>query len=134
MNTSRITSWITVGAGVFAGLTLAAVWTQATPARAQGSGASVSLSGLAYQPLAVTVTRGSTVTWSHADGFFVHTITADGGAFASPNLSEGDQYTHTFTATSVYTYHCLFHPGMVGVVAVLDLPEHLYLPALGRDG
>lgn len=120
-------------AGIVSGLALTALWLQVTPARAQ-TGPSVTLAGLAYQPAAVTVTLGSTVTWSHADGFFVHTVTADGGAFASPNLAEGDLFTQTFTTTAVYSYHCSFHPGMVGVVNVLDLGQRLYIPALSRDG
>lgn len=133
MRATRRRSMIALFAGIVSGLALTALWLQATPARAQ-TDPTVTLAGLAYQPAAVTVTLGSTVTWTHADGFFVHTVTADGGAFSSLNLAEGDLFTQTFTTTSVYSYHCLFHPGMVGVVTVVDLPEHLYLPALGRDG
>ena len=29
-------------------------------------------------------------------------------------------FTATFTTTDVFTYHCLFHPGMFGVVNVID--------------
>ncbi len=94
----------------------------------------VTISGLAYQPPLITTTVGSTVRWTHQDGFSIHTVTADGGAFASPNLSEGDSFTATFTTTAVYTYHCLFHPGMLGVVNVIDLPERLYIPSLSRGG
>ncbi len=133
MLATRRKSMTTLCAGIVSGLALTALWLQVTPARAQ-AGPTVALAGLVYQPAAVTVTLGSTVTWSHADGFFVHTVTADGGAFASPNLAEGDLFTQTFTTTAVYSYHCSFHPGMLGVVTVLDLPEHVYLPALGRDG
>lgn len=94
----------------------------------------VTISGLAYQPPILTTTVGNTVRWTHQDGFSTHTVTADNGAFASPNLAEGDSFTATFTTTDVFTYHCLFHPGMLGVVNVIDLPERLYIPSLSRGG
>ena len=59
-------------------------------------------------------------------------LTADNGAFGSPNLSEGDSFTTTFTTTAAYTYHCVFHAGMIGVVQVVDLSQRLYIPSLSR--
>lgn len=118
--------------GIVSGVLPAAIVLALAPQLALAQGADITLGGLSFSPQVFTTTVGSTVTWVHQDGFFVHTITADGGAFGSANLAEGDFFTATFTTTNVYSYHCTFHPGMVGVIAVVDLGQRLYLPALSR--
>ncbi len=119
--------------GVICGVLPAALVLTLAPQLALAQGADITLGGLSFSPPVFTTTVGSTVTWVHQDGFFVHTVTADGGAFGSPNLAEGDFFTATFTTTNVYSYHCTFHPGMVGVINVVDLGQHLYLPVLSRN-
>jgi plastocyanin len=73
----------------------------------------------AYDPdtLVVSLATHATVKWGNTDGA-THTITANGGAFDSGNISPGEGYSHTFATTGTYPYHCTKHPTMVGVLVV----------------
>lgn len=130
----------TVGKGVAAGAGAALV---ARPlglidnqrtASAQGS-ASVAIVDFAFNPGAVTVDMGATVTWTN-QGPSPHTVTADDGSFDSGQLDAGASFSHTFTAAGTVSYHCSIHPEMVGSVAVsggtpADTPPATDLPATG---
>ena len=77
----------------------------------------VSIRNMSFQPADIQVTVGTTVTWQNSDGVS-HTVTSDGGAFASGLLKDGDSFTFTFTAAGTFTYHCAVHPSMRGSVLV----------------
>ena len=49
----------------------------------------VAISGSAFSPATVTVTVGDTVTWTNTDQIS-HTATADGGAFDTGTLGNGE--------------------------------------------
>jgi plastocyanin len=84
----------------------------------QGSGANASIAK-SYSPSPVTVVIGvnNTVTWVNNDGA-PHTVTANDGSFLSGNIAPTGTFTFTFTKPGTYTYHCLYHPWMVGTVIV----------------
>ena len=66
----------------------------------------------------VTIKTGDTVIWTNQDSVF-HTVTSDSGTeLNSPQLANGQTYSHTFTVAGVYTYHCTMHPSMTGEVTV----------------
>jgi plastocyanin len=65
------------------------------------------------------VTKGATVTWTNTDSA-PHTVTADGGAFSSATLADGSTFSHRFTTTGTFAYHCAIHPSMTGTVIVSD--------------
>ena len=71
-----------------------------------------------FGPANLTVAVGDTVTWTNADDS-PHTVTADGGPFASSTLNAGDTFTHTFTTPGTYAYVCSFHEEMVGTITVV---------------
>ncbi len=71
----------------------------------------------AYAPAAVTVPRGTTVRWVNEDDD-PHTVTADGGKFASRGIDTREEFAFTFDAPGSYPYHCALHPMMTGVVVV----------------
>ena len=74
----------------------------------------------AYDPAEVTVTLGSTITWTNM-GAVAHTVTADDGtSFDSDSLDP--QATFIFTPASVgtFTYRCSFHPWMTGTITVTE--------------
>jgi len=74
-----------------------------------------------YSPQDVVVVIGvnNTVTWvSHSTAY--DTITSDTGLFDSGPIQPGGTFSHTFSAPGVYSYHCVFHPWMVGRVTVLQ--------------
>ncbi len=71
----------------------------------------------AYDPGTITVTTGTTVTWTNKDAI-THTVTSNTGLFDSGNISPNGTYPHTFTAAGSYPYHCTIHPYMTGTVIV----------------
>lgn len=92
----------------------------------------------AYLPAAVTVERGSSITWDFV-WFEPHTITFgtppagapistpspatfDGTGFLTSDVTfgPGKSYTVTFTETGNYPYYCMIHPFHRGTVTVVD--------------
>jgi len=79
---------------------------------------SVAISDLTVTPNSVVVAPGTEVMW-HNGGRNRHTVTADGGAFGSPTLIPGDDFTISAPTTpGVYQYHCVFHSYIRGTVTV----------------
>jgi len=76
-----------------------------------------------FIPSTITVDVGTTVTWSN-DDTAAHTVTsgsaADGpdGVFDSSLFMAGAEFSHTFDAAGEYSYFCMVHPWMAGVVIV----------------
>ncbi|MCA1834483.1 MAG: cupredoxin domain-containing protein [Actinobacteria bacterium] len=71
-----------------------------------------------YSPVSVSVTAGSTVKWTSA-GANPHTVTADGGSFASDTMNTGDTFQHTFNSPGTFPYHCKVHgSSMAGTITV----------------
>lgn len=81
------------------------------------SHANVDIKDYAFQKPAVTVTVGTTVTWTNRDDD-PHTVTADDKSFDSKGLGNGDSWSHTFTKPGTYPYHCSAHPFMKGTIIV----------------
>ncbi len=76
-----------------------------------------------FLPYEVTVDVGGEVTWSN-DDTAAHTVTAgsaaDGpsGEFDSSLFMAGTTFSHKFEAAGEFTYFCMVHPWMEGVVTV----------------
>jgi plastocyanin len=87
-------------------------------ARAQ-EGAAVSIVDFAYDPAAVEIPVGATVTWTN-DGAARHTVTSSDGAFDSDELAPGASFSQNFTAAGTYPYFCQIHPQMIGTVTVVE--------------
>ena len=81
------------------------------PAGAQNRGSA------GYAPNPITVSAGTTVTWTNNDTTG-HTATGDGGSFNSGAIPAGGSFQFTFQNRGTFAYHCTFHPGMVGSVVV----------------
>lgn len=77
----------------------------------------VTLRDIEFQPAAVQVPTGTTVTWEWDDGDVVHDVAGDD--FASELKADGE-FAHTFDTPGTYTYECTVHPGMVGRVIVTE--------------
>jgi len=76
----------------------------------------------AFEPEELEVSVGTTVVWTHT-GSLPHTVTADGGAFDSGDMSSGDTFEYTFEEPGTYPYYCTYHggeggEGMSGVITV----------------
>ena len=76
---------------------------------------SVSIVSMSFQPATLTVAKNTKVTWINNDSL-THTVTGTG--FDSGNLAPGATYSHTFTQTGTFTYHCTIHPSMTGTIIV----------------
>jgi plastocyanin len=73
-----------------------------------------------FEPSAITVADGTTVTWTNNDNF-THNVRLidDGGELLE--LPPGASVTHTFTGIGEHRYDCSFHPNdMTGVVVVTE--------------
>lgn len=86
--------------------------------------ATVSIVDFGFSPATVTVTAGSTVTWTNT-GAVIHSVTSDTGAFdSSPNcptgpcIDPGASFSHLFSQAGQFAYHCKVHPNMTGTVIV----------------
>jgi plastocyanin len=73
----------------------------------------------AFQPQAVLIPVGGTVTWTNKDSS-PHTITSNNKmeVLKSEQLAIDESYSHTFTRPGIYAYFCSNHPKMVGRVIV----------------
>jgi plastocyanin len=81
------------------------------------SGNLVTVVNFAFSPQTLSVTAGTTVTWTNRDST-THTITSDTGVFNSGNLATNSSFTYTFSNTGSYAYHCAIHPSMTGTIIV----------------
>ena len=110
---------------VFASLALASGCSSSSSPSSPSNGTSVSipvgarsLGASAYSPNPVTVTAGTTVTWTNGDSI-AHTATSDtAGIFDSGSIQPGGTFSTMLQTKGTLTYHCTFHAGMVGTIVV----------------
>ena len=91
--------------------------TSVTPPAAPVSGNQVNIDGFAFVPATLTVSAGTTVTWTNRDEE-PHTVAASDGSFHSPGMGTGATFTHTFGSAGTFDYVCSIHPMMHGTVVV----------------
>ena len=84
---------------------------------APAAGNAVTIDGFAFAPATVTVSPGSTVTWTNRDEE-PHTVVANDGSFHSPGMGTGATFSHTFATPGTFDYACSIHPMMHGTVVV----------------
>lgn len=70
-----------------------------------------------FLPNEITVAPGTKVTWVNKDNV-PHTATADDKTFDSRILTQGNEFSHTFSTPGTYAYHCVPHPAMKAKVTV----------------
>jgi plastocyanin len=71
-----------------------------------------------FNPVSISITSGTTITWTNKDGI-AHTVTGnDGQPFDSGTIPANGTYTHTFPGVGLFNYRCTFHPSMVATVEV----------------
>ncbi|MBX3530599.1 MAG: cupredoxin family copper-binding protein [Rhizobiaceae bacterium] len=75
----------------------------------------VEIKGMKFNPAAVTVKVGDTITFTNADAA-PHTATADDKSFDTGRLSKGQSATVTISAAGDHAYKCLIHTMMKGSV------------------
>src|SRR3989304_5015586 len=83
---------------------------------AGGGEVEIDISGFAFQPGSVTISKGTKVRWRNRDGV-THTTTG-GGWNASP--APAARFSFTFDTAGSYPYICTIHPSMTGTITVTD--------------
>jgi plastocyanin len=87
-------------------------------ARGEATPGTVFIDNFIFNPKAVTVKAGTTVTWTNRDDI-VHGIASSNNAFKkSPAMDTDDTFSFTFTTPGTYQYFCYLHPQMVGSIVV----------------
>jgi plastocyanin len=81
------------------------------------TGTSIEIKDYAFTPPTLTVSAGTTVTWTNNDAV-PHTATASDGTFDSGNLNPGQSFAFTFAKPGDYAYACQYHAGMTGTIVV----------------
>ena len=73
-----------------------------------------------FEPAAITIKAGATVTWTNDDHFTHSVQLLDGGLSGDPHvMAPGQAVTVTFPAAGTYHYQCHLHPqNMKGTVEV----------------
>ena len=84
---------------------------------ALSSGPDVRIKDHAFLPSTLTVSVGTTVTWTNEDET-PHQVAQTGGGFKSAALDTDDRYTYKFNKPGTYDYFCPLHPQMRGTIIV----------------
>ena len=81
------------------------------------TGSAVTIASFKFEPATLTISVGTTVTWTNNDSAS-HTVTADDGSFKSGTLGKGGTFSQTFATAGTFAYHCNFHSSMTATVTV----------------
>ena len=98
-------------------LAVGAILYAAMPEIAAATAAAVKIDNFNFTPPALTVSAGTTVTWTNADDS-PHTVREKHGKFKSAALDTDETFSQTFTSPGEYEYICSIHPRMVGKIVV----------------
>jgi plastocyanin len=100
------------------------LWASVIGYAAAGGAQDATIKLFQYQPKAMEVKAGTTVTWINGDDI-EHSVTAgapgkETGAFDSGFFKKGGSYSFTFDKPGTYTYFCKRHNSMKATVTVTE--------------
>jgi len=98
-----------------AALTCVAAWTAS--AAGSPSATVVVAKDFMFSPDTLTVTAGSTVTWTNHDEE-PHTVVSDTGVFRSGAMDTNESFSFKFDQPGTFHFICSIHPQMVGTIVV----------------
>jgi Icc protein len=78
----------------------------------------IAIDNFAFSPPALSVARGTRVTWINDDDVPHLIVNVQGKFRQSPVLDTGGRYAATLTEPGTYDYFCSLHPKMQGRVVV----------------
>ena len=77
----------------------------------------VSIEDFAFTPASLTVSVGTTVTWTNRDDD-AHQVYATNDLFKSSPMDTNDKFSFQFKAPGTYPYYCKLHPQMKAQIVV----------------
>ena len=80
-------------------------------------GADVKIDNFSFGPETLTVSTGTTVTWTNRDDI-PHTVVSTDLVFKSKVRDTDEKFSYTFTKAGTYPYFCSVHPKMTGKIVV----------------
>ena len=89
----------------------------------------VLITSSAFDPATVTVTQGTTIEWENQDTV-THTVTSQAELWDSGDIAPGATYSRTFDIVGMFSYFCMYDPGMTGTVRVM---AEVYLPLIAKQ-
>ena len=107
---------VPLAAALLLGANQAKVQTAAT-GHTQAAAVEVKIDNFSFSPATLTVTPGTTVTWTNRDDI-PHTVVSDDKIFKSKVLDTDEKFSYTFDKPGSYPYFCSVHPKMTGKVVV----------------
>jgi len=99
-------------AGLYAGAGIVTASAQQKPETAE-----VKIDNFSFGPAELTVSVGTTVTWTNRDDI-PHTVVNTDKVFKSRVLDTDEKFSFTFDTAGTYPYFCSIHPKMTGKVVV----------------
>jgi plastocyanin len=81
------------------------------------SGSTINIVNFNFTPGTLTLSAGTTVTWTNNDST-THHVASDIGIFDSGDMSPNTTFSYTFNNTGTFPYHCTIHTYMKGTVIV----------------
>jgi len=106
------------------GMLLSACGQNASPTSAgslpstQSGEVKVTIANFSFDPASLTITTGTTVTWTNNDTA-PHNIAGDDGTLGSNSLAKGEAFSFAFTKPGTFSYHCGVHPSMKASITVV---------------
>jgi plastocyanin len=77
----------------------------------------VEIGAMAYEPAALEVATGDTVTWTNGD-IVPHTVTFADGESTADHLDRGETLEIVAREPGTVQYRCRYHPSMVATLTV----------------
>ena len=103
-----------VAIGFFAGSVNNAV---GAPPQSAPAMVDVKIDNFSFGPGTLTVSVGTTVTWTNRDDI-PHTVVSTDGVFKSKVMDTDEKFSYTFSKPGTFPYFCSVHPKMTGKVVV----------------
>ena len=108
----------TLALSACAGAVAPSVLFSSGPEASVGRDSAVVIIDNAFQNGTLTVSVGSTISWTNR-GRKDHTVSTSGGTFGSNGpLAGGASYQHRFDAVGAFAYFCAIHSSMKGTITV----------------
>lgn len=117
MNSIRQSISVLLLASTLALVTVASARALNHAAETQTHAYQVNIQDFSFQPMALNVPLGATVTWTNKDEE-PHTVFSNDDVFKSKALDTDETFSFKFSKAGTYKYFCSVHPKMVATIVV----------------